>query len=211
MKKFILIALLFSVWQNKACTQTSYFEGVITSRIKFEIKDSTKRAVYFSKINPSHTIEHFYTGNSFVVNDKGDTENYLYLQSENKAYDKVWGKDTFYMMDCSKKGKQMLSYTIEKNADTILDIPCNKLQVRFEDRTSTYFYNEAYLKINPKWYESLTYVNWDTISKIIRSIPLQIIIERSDYRRVLTVESFTEKKVDKNLFKIPITAIIKEY
>ena len=211
MKKLLFIALTFSIWSNIACSQSPYFEGVIMSRVKFEIKDSTKRAIYFSTINPSYTVEHFYNGNSFVLNDKGDTKTYLYLQSENKAYEKGWDKDTLYMIDCSKKGKQIFSYSIEKNTDTILGIPCNKLQIRFDGRTSTYFYNENYLKINPKWYKNLTYVNWDTISKIIRSIPLKIIIERSDYRIINTVESFKEKRVDKNLFKFPINAIIKEY
>lgn len=208
MKIIELILVFFLCAFSEGCTQSTFFEGELISKIKFEIKDSTKRAVYFSKSNPSQATEYFKQGSSFITYDKGDTYTYLYLQPENAVYQNRWSGDTLYKFDCNKQGRQILNYSIEKNAAVLLGISCNKLEVFFEGGSSTYFYNEQALKINPSWFIKLTYVNWDTISKILQSIPLKTVIERNDYRITSTVESFKEAKIDDTFFKISKTAII---
>jgi hypothetical protein len=190
--------------------QLNYFEGKIVFKTSFEIKDSTKRAVHFSTLYPSITTQYFKEGNTFEIYDKGDNKTYLYLPSENKAYQNKWSKDTLYFFDCGSKGREILNYSLTKNAATVLGLACDKLQITYSTGTSTYYFNENRLRINPEWYSQLTYINWDTISKFLKSIALKTVIDRPDYRIVNTATSVKNEKIPSSIFQIPKNAILIE-
>lgn len=211
MSSSILLGILLTFFSfEKICAQENYFEGRIIYRTVFEIKDSTKRALSFSKYYPLVTIQHFKEGNSFEISDKGETKTYLYRKSENRTYQDYWSKDTLFFFDCSKKGREILNYTITKKADTILGLACDKLQISYNTGTSSYYFNQESLKIDPKWYSQLTYINWDFISSISKSIVLKTVIERADYRITNTAISIHKEKISDSIFAIPINVILVE-
>jgi hypothetical protein len=206
------IFIIFSFWLifGSAEAQTEYFQGKIISETKFVIKDSTKRAIYFSSLNPNQTIEYFKEGNTFDIYDKGRSKTYLYLRAQNKAYFNEWNDDTLIAIDGGRQGRKIITYSLLPTNDTILGFQCSKLIISYEGGTTTYYFNKSALKINPAWYEKLTYVNWNFISKTLECIPLRTVIERSDYKLTNTLVSFTNENVPDKFFIIPPNVTIVE-
>ncbi|MDB5200692.1 MAG: hypothetical protein JWQ27_101 [Ferruginibacter sp.] len=209
MKSFVVIAstMAFSSF-GKAFAQPAYFEGKIILEETFQIKDSTMRAVLFSHLNPGKVTQYFKEGNSFESYDKGENKSYLYIRAENKVYLNHWNDDSLYFYDCSGKGRDILHYSMTKNAEIILGLSCDKLQISYAGGTSTYYFNEKKLPINPAWYARLTFINWDTISAIMKSIALKTIIDRPDYRIVSTVRLISYEQVPDSYFTIPQNTIL---
>jgi hypothetical protein len=191
-------------------SQAGYFEGKIVRETKFEVKDSTARAVSFSHMYPQVTIQYFKNGNNLELYDKGDQASYLYLQTENRVYLNKWSKDTLFYFDCGQRGRNIIESVLTENADTLLGYPCDKFQVVYEGGSSVYFFSKNVLKINPAWYKKLTYTNWNIIAPVIKSIALKTVINRADYRVVDRVVSISKESLSDSIFKIPGNAILVE-
>ena len=204
------VFLIVIICNQKPYAQSLYYEGKLIYANEFRIKDSTNLAIYLSKMQPSKTVRYFKDGNSFETYNKGQYQTHLYLESESKIYQKKWSNDTLYMFDCYKKGREIINLSTQKNADTILGFPCDKLELRYKNGSTTYYYNRDVIKINPKWYSRLTFINWHEISLILQSLPLKTVIEGDSYSLTSTVTSIIEQKVSDDIFKISLGSIIIE-
>lgn len=204
-----LIAISVAFFNSKS-DSTSYFEGKIVFKTKFNIKDSTEFARTLSKMLPDTVVSYFKEGNFFEINNKGEVQSSLYLRDSNNIYSNKWSKDTLYSFNCGRPGRKIISCSIRKSIDTILKIPCNELIIEYPQVRISYFFNPDTLKINPGWHKMLTYINRDTISKITRSMILGTRFVYPDCEMISEAVYLSKEKVPVELFRIPKTCEIIE-
>jgi hypothetical protein len=134
----------------------------------------------------------------------------LYKNDENKIYYKHQIEDdTLRFKNAIADKNENFDFEIEKNADTVLGKICNKLILKDNYGTKTYFYSSEY-KLDPKDYEKYTYANKNELIKVMQAIYLKLIMEYQQFTVELIATKVNRKKLRKREFRIPKHKYIKQ-
>lgn len=102
----------------------------------------------------------------------------LYLNKENRLYNKMSNSETIYWNDCSIQGDNVLNVKITKNTATVLNMQCNEIILTCTSGIQKYYFNSK-LSVNPNLFKNHKLGNWyDYISKA-KAFPLKMVIENS--------------------------------
>jgi hypothetical protein len=136
---------------------------------------------------------------------------YLYNPQENRLYftDKVTPKILYYY-EGNKEPNTKATYTVIKNAETILGHLCDKLIYQTDSYEIVYFYSKD-LKSDPKYVKSFTYLNRNKKLEIMKAICLKQIITTKNFIGTMTAVKITPVEVsDEEFIKPYYTELIKQ-
>jgi hypothetical protein len=202
----LLVALLLAGCQPKEEKRSDTdFEGSITYKlVDWDSKDMDSAEIaeataFFPK---EATISYFDEG-SFLSILNGKVLEYSYFNRYlNKEFNKFSKVDSLYVVNCGKEldwQGNLLDVAQEYNTDTILGHACNRLIMKYTDRTETYLFSPDF-PTNPEWYKHSTGNDYDILYRSMKAYYLSMRIESKKYAFTVRAVKIVPGKVPINLF-----------
>ncbi|MES2646458.1 MAG: hypothetical protein V4717_06255 [Bacteroidota bacterium] len=205
MKVFhILFALLFSlssigqIFEGKM-TLTNYYQSKIPNVTNEQL------TAMFGSIQEYYVKDGTYKS---VVNGTF-VQWQLYVNADNKLYNKYSNSDTVNWNDGAINLDKVLKSEINKNVVKILGYDCDELILTCMSGVQKYYYNAAF-GIDPALYSKHLFGNWFSYVSLAKALPLKIIFENAQFLAEMVVTEITPMKLDETFFKLPANAITKQ-
>jgi len=126
----------------------------------------------------------------------------VYINKDNKIYNKFANSEALLWNDCGTQGDTILSYKINKGVVDILGYKCDELVLICTSGIQKYYFNTK-LGIDPQLYVNHKYSNWYDYLKLSKAVPLKMYIDNAQ----MTMESIATEvkpmKLDDKQFQLP--------
>ena len=198
MKTLLTIALAIM-------TMTAFgqnFEGKVTYTNKIKSKNAQVTDEQLAAMLGNQQVYYIKGGNYKSVTNGSFMLWQLYINKDNKIYNKYANSEALLWNDCSVQGDSILSTKINKGAADILGYKCDELVLTCTSGVQRYYYSPK-LGIDPAPYINHKYGNWYDYVKLTKAMALKMIIDSDQ----LTMESIATKvesvKLDDKEFQLP--------
>lgn len=178
------------------------FEGQITYKIVYETKNTQVTDHLWETRLGTLQDYYFKGGNYKVVSNSDLVEWQLYLNKENKIYNKIKNETNVFGTDASIVADSLVTYDVKYDVKAVLGYTCNEITLTCKGGTYTYYYNNQ-LKLDFNQFKNHEFDNWASFIKLSGSVPLKIVIENNQYRKVMTATAIEQKVLDLSFFAIP--------
>jgi len=207
MLKLLFLFLIASLTQN---VLGQNFEGKITYKISCisNLKDYSDGQVCSGV---PLTQDYFIKNGDykFVFSDSSDYQWMLYVNKENKIYNKMSWSDTIYWKDGTEIIDTILKVEIIEKAAKICGLQCDEIIFICKDEIHKFYYNTQ-ISVDKNIFINHKYGNLYDFYKKSNSLVLKEIVEN----KYLTIESCATEikrmKIDEEFFKLPPTSIISK-
>lgn len=126
----------------------------------------------------------------------------IYLNKENKVYNKMSNSETIYWNDCSVQEDDILKAEINKNVTTILGMQCDEIILECTSGIQRYYFNSS-LSTDPDLFKNHKLGNWyDYISRV-KAFPLKMIIENKQLVVTSIATKINRKELGNSFFDLP--------
>lgn len=126
----------------------------------------------------------------------------LYLNKENKLYNKMGNSETIYWNDCSVQGDEIVKVEINKNATIVLGMICDEIILVCTSGIQKYYFSSS-LGVDPNLFMNHKLGNWyDYISKA-KAFPLKITIDNQQFKMISIAKKVDVKDISDSFFDLP--------
>lgn len=199
-----LLFAFFTLWISfsNAQSTTPTFEGEIIYTNTYKSKNPKLREKQVATMMGT-VHNYFIKGGDYKTVTNGLFAQWqLYVNKENRIYNKMASSDTVFWNDAAVHDDQLLMSTLNKNAVTILGYVCDELVMTFTSGVHKYYYN-AKLRVDSKLYENHKYGNYYNYISKANAVPLKMIVEDSDIIMESTATKVVPKKLPADFFSLP--------
>ena len=127
----------------------------------------------------------------------------LYKPEEALLYNWDKGVNTAVTYNTKENKDKIVEVKEYSETEKILDIECKKITIVTEQGEVSYWFNENYLKMDAKLYESHKFNNYVDFLKLSKSLPLKIEVKQFMIHMVFTALKYEYMKIDDNIFTMP--------
>lgn len=199
MKKifFILTILLSST-----TTFSQTFEGKIIYANSYKSKNAQITDQQWIAMLGS-TQEYYIKGGDYKSVTNGTFAQWqLYINKDNKFYNKMSNSESVLWNDASIQGDEVLKVEVNKNVTEILGYKCDEVVLTCKSGVQKYYFNSK-LSVDTKLFVNHKFGNWfDYLSKSY-SLPLKSIIENAQFSMESTATEVKPMKLDSKTFELP--------
>ncbi len=129
----------------------------------------------------------------------------LYVNKDNKLYNKMANAETLLWNDGAINPDEILDATVARNVTEILGYKCDELILTCKSGIQKYYFNNK-LSVDTKLFVNHKFGNWyDFLSKS-NSLPLKSIVDNRQFTLESLATEVKEMKLDKTLFELPANA-----
>jgi hypothetical protein len=126
----------------------------------------------------------------------------LYINKDNKLYNKMANSDIVYWNDASIQGDEVIKIEINKNVVEILGYKCDEIVLTCKSGIQKYYFNSK-ISIDPKVFINHKFGNWyDYLSKS-NALPLKMILENPQFTTISIATEIKPMKLEVNTFELP--------
>ena len=126
----------------------------------------------------------------------------IYVNADNKLYNKFSNSETIFWNDGSVNDDEVLSSVINKGVTEILGHKCDELILTCKSGVQKYYFNSTF-SVDTKLYSNHKYGNWyDYLSKA-NALPLKTIVENAQFRMESVATEIKPMQLDDKLFSLP--------
>jgi hypothetical protein len=126
----------------------------------------------------------------------------LYINKDNKLYNKMANSDIVYWNDASIQGDEVIKIEINKNVVEILGYKCDEIVLTCKSGIQKYYFNSK-ISIDPKVFINHKFGNWyDYLSKS-NALPLKMILENPQFTTISIATEIKPMKLEINTFELP--------
>ena len=115
------------------------------------------------------------------VTNGGIVQLQVYDPASNRVYNQRPGNDTLYWIDAAASPDVVISWTIRRNAETVLGVPCDELSIKTNNGSVSYYYSERY-RLDSAGFRRHRFGNWDFLSSKCGALPLKSVVENGQFR-----------------------------
>lgn len=185
-----------------------YFEGKISYRLSCKSKVEDNLDEQMCSGVPGKLDYFIKNGNyKFIPSDSSTYQWMLYVNKENKIYNKISGSDTVFWMLGTEISDTILEVNVNKNVIKVLGFDCDEIIFTCTNAIHKLYYNSK-ISVDKNFFINHKYGCLYDFYKRSNSLVLKEILE-SEYS---TIESIaTEIKpmtIDEHIFKLPTNSII---
>lgn len=127
----------------------------------------------------------------------------LYINKDNKLYNKMSNSETAFWNDASIQGDEVLKAEVNKGVTEILSYKCDEVILTCKSGIQKYYFNSK-LSVDTKLFANHKLGNWfDYISKS-NSLPLKSVIETEQFIMESVASEVKPMKLDANMFELPV-------
>ena len=192
-----LLAILFV---TSSFGQT--FEGKIVykSTYKSKIPNMTDKQL---ETMMGTTQEYFIKNGDYKTVANGSLIQWqLYVNTDNKLYNKMSNSETVYWNDGATNPDEVLKAEVNKDVTEVLGYKCDELVLTCKSGLQKYYFNTK-LSVDIALFVNHKFGNWyDYLSKS-NSLPLRIIIDNGQLTWESVATEVTELNLDKTFFELP--------
>ena len=206
-KQFILSFTLF-VFYSTAYAQTSSgaFEGEIIYANTYKSKNpKMKEQTLKAMLGGVHNY-YIKNGNYKTVTDGMFAQWQLFINADNKLYNKMASSDTVFWNNVTEHYDELISSKVNKNALTVLGYMCDELILNCKSGVHKYYYN-AQLKVNSNLFINHKYGNYYNYISRTNAVPLKMIVEDYDFTMESIATKVIPKKIPDNFFTLPVNTV----
>ena len=202
--KLKLFVLVFSlcVIGSQAQTTGPAFEGEVIYSNTFKSKNPKLKDKQLSAMLGSVHNYYIKNGDYKTVTNGMFAQWQLYINKENKIYNKMMSSDTVFWNNAAIHDDELLSSKVNKNAITILGYVCDELVMVFRSGTHRYYYSSK-LPVNSKLFVNHKYGNYYNYVSRANAVPLKMIIEDVEFTMESIATKVEAKKFPATFFVLP--------
>jgi len=184
-----------SLWSNGQ--DKSEFEGRVYYTNHFNIKNAKIDSNQLIKFYGKNNVYSYKQGDYLWTYD-GAMELELYLHGKGLLLNKYRNQDYYISRDVVKEVDNIISYTIQENADTICGYVCNAIHIITQREGTnnqlarTLYYNSE-VALNPDHFKNYNSYAYSKLYQITRALPLKIVVEDEAFE--ITMEAEKVEKV----------------
>lgn len=198
----LLPALLLLALNTFAQTKSPFFEGEIIYSNTFKSKDpqvTDKRLA--SMLGSVHN--YYIKGGNYKTITNGKFALWqLYINADNKVYNKIAPVDTVFWNNAAEHDDEVLEAKVNKKVIKILGYDCDELILTCRSGVQKYYYSPK-LGADAKLFKNHLYGNFYNYVSRANAVPLKMIIEDQNFTIESIATSVTEKKLDPKFFELP--------
>ncbi|CAM1364540.1 conserved hypothetical protein [Tenacibaculum sediminilitoris] len=196
--KGVLVVLLIISYQGIA----QQFEGKIVYNNSYVSKSKNVSNEQLTSLMGGTQVYYFKNGNYKSVFNGKFMQLLLYVNAENKLYNKFSTSNDYYWSDGNVEGEEVLNYELHKKKETILGYLCDELIIYTQKGTYTYYFNTDF-KINAAQFLNHNYANWSFYTEKAKALPLKIIMDVSEFKSSSIAVDIERKKIENDIFILP--------
>jgi hypothetical protein len=126
----------------------------------------------------------------------------IYINKDNKLYNKMSNSETALWNDASIQGDEILKVEVNKGVTEILGYKCDEVILTCKSGVQKYYFNSK-LSVDTKLFVNHKFGNWfDYLSKS-NSLPLKSIIESAQFTMESVATEVKPMKLDTKTFELP--------
>jgi hypothetical protein len=126
----------------------------------------------------------------------------LYINKDNKLYNKMSNSETAFWIDASVQGDEILKVEVNKNVTEILGYQCDEVILTCKSGVQKYYFNSK-LSANTKLFTNHKFGNWYDYLLKANSLPLKSIIETAQFSIESVATEVKSMKLDTKTFELP--------
>ena len=182
-----------------------YFEGKITYQNSYKSKSPQVSDKQLGSM--VGTVQEYYIkgGDYKSVMNGNIVEWQLYVNRDNKLYNKMANSETLYWVDGDSKYDSVVSIKLNKNAVEILGYKCDELIVTCRTGSQRYYFSSK-LKLDAKLFANHKYGNWCDYVKAANAVPLKMIIDSPQVTMESVATEVKPMKLEDTEFQLPADA-----
>lgn len=203
--KTVLLAVVMFVSLSRAQSPAPTFEGEIVYTNTYKSKNPKLKEQQLTRMLGSVHNYFIKDGDYKTVTNAMFAQWQLYINKDNKVYNKMASSDTLFWYDAEEYDDQLLNSKINKNAVTILGYVCDELILTCVSGVQKYYFN-ARLRVDSRFFAKHKFGNYYNYISRANAVPLKMIIEDHDFIIESVAKEIIPKKLDKSLFALPANA-----
>jgi hypothetical protein len=126
----------------------------------------------------------------------------LFINKDNKLYNKMSNSETAFWNDASVQGDEVLKVEVNKNVIEVLGYKCYEVILTCKSGVQKYYFNSK-LSVDIKLFVNHKFGNWfDYLSKS-NSLPLKSVIETAQFTMESIATEVKPMKLDTKTFELP--------
>lgn len=199
--KNLLLVLTISVI-TAVTTFAQNFEGKIIYANTYKSKNPQMTDQQWASMMGS-TQEYLIKGGNYKSIANGALVQWqLYINKDNKLYNKMSNSETAFWNDGSVQGDEVLKVELNKNVTEVLGYKCDEVILTCKSGVQKYYFN-AKLTVDTKLFSNHKFGNWfDYLSKA-NALPLKSIIETAYFNFESVATDVKTMKLDDKEFELP--------
>ena len=192
-----------------AGVQAQPFEGKITYTNSYKSKMPNVTDEQFTAMMGTRQ-EYFIKGENFKSVTNGSFFQWqLYINKDNKLYNKVAANDAILWMDATVNADEVLKSEIRKGSITVLGHVCDELILSCRSGTQKYYFNPA-IAVDPAVYANFKFGNWYDFISRTKALPLKMIVETPQFTITSEAIAIEKSVIDPGLFTLPAGVAIEK-
>lgn len=206
MKTIKLLALLLTI-VSFAVGQD--FEGRIVYKNEYKSKIANVTNEQFSSMMGT-TQEYLIKGGNYKSSTNGTFVQWqLYINKDNKLYNKMSNSPTILWNDGSISADEIIKSELNKGVADILGYQCDELILTCKSGVQKYYFSSK-LKVDPKLYEKHKFGNWNEVMSRTGGLPLKMIIDSPQFTLECLATEIVPAKLDDKLFELPVDSKVEK-
>ena len=195
------IAIIFTVLTTMTVFGQS-FEGKIFYANTYKSKNPQMTDQQWTSMMGS-TQEYLIKGGDYKSIANGTIVQWqLYINKDNKLYNKMSNSETAFWIDASVQGDEILKVEVNKDVIEILGYKCDEVILTCKSGVQKYYFNSK-LSVNTKLFTNHKFGNWYDYLVKANSLPLKSIIETAQFSIESVATEVKSMKFDTKAFELP--------
>lgn len=126
----------------------------------------------------------------------------LYINTDNKLYNKLAVSEKYYWEDGATNKDEVLNFQLNKNATEILGYKCDELILDCKSGKQTYYFSSS-LGVNASLFEKHKYGNWYFYLTKANGLPLKMKLETPQFSLESVATEVKSMQLEKSFFTLP--------
>jgi hypothetical protein len=179
-----------------------YFEGKISYANTYKSKNPKMTDQQWTSIKGSRQ-EYLIKGGDYKSIANGTLVQWqLYINKDNKLYNKMINSETVYWNDASDQGDEILKVEVSNGVTEILGYNCDEVVLTCKSGVQKYYFNSK-LSVDTKLFSNHKFGNWfDYLSKS-KSLPLKSVVETAEFTLESVATEVNRMQLDSKNFELP--------
>ena len=178
------------------------FEGKITYLNSFKSKMPNTLDEQFNSMMGTKQEYYIKEGNYKSVTNGTFSQWQLFINKDNKLYNKMSNSETILWNDGSVNTDSVIKAQVNKGVTEILGYKCDEIVLTCNSGTQKYYFNSK-LSIDTKLYVNHKYGNWYDYLKQANAVPLKMIIDNQQFTMESVATEVKAMKLDDQDFQLP--------
>lgn len=132
----------------------------------------------------------------------------LYINKDNKLYNKYAYSEILMWMDGSDNTDSVLSVVVNRGVTEVLGYKCDEVIIISTSGKKTFYFNSK-LGVDPKLFEQHLFGCWAAYTAAAKALPLKSIVEEKDFTYTSTATEVKAEKLEDSFFQLPKNVEVK--